>query len=185
MSLAGAWCCQVDSNHRQRDYESRALPPELRHRTGRAPRRAPRRRRSYLAVCARAFSLRFFVRRLASATRFLLFKLSPENERSRIATGSVIGSRFVEARFAFASTLYSLADRQLPVPGEGGLGGCQGEEPRADLVVERVFDAILLHCGVRAAPRLRPQILGVGRVAAELERNQVVFLVVGKVGVGG
>src|SRR5882762_1407119 len=80
MSLAGAWWCRVDSNHRQRDYESRALPPELRHRTGRAPRRAPLRRRSYLAVCARAFSLRFFVRRLASATRFLLFKLSPEND---------------------------------------------------------------------------------------------------------
>src|SRR5258707_15041080 len=83
MSLAGAWWCRVDSNHRQRDYESRALPPELRNRTGRAPRRAPLRRRSFLAVCARAFSLRFFVRRLASATRFLLFKLSPENGRSR------------------------------------------------------------------------------------------------------
>src|SRR2546426_12722493 len=27
-----AWWCRVDSNHRQRDYESRALPPELRHR---------------------------------------------------------------------------------------------------------------------------------------------------------
>src|SRR6202521_5939416 len=34
--------------------------------------------KSYLAVCARAFSLRFFTRRLASATRFLLFKPSPE-----------------------------------------------------------------------------------------------------------
>src|SRR6267143_2827815 len=145
MSFAGAWWCRVDSNHRQRDYESRALPPELRHRTGRAPRRAHRRRRSYLAVCARAFSLRFFVRRLASATRFLLFTLSPENERSRIATGSVIGSRFVDARFAFASTLYSLADRQLPVPGEAGLSCCEGDQPRADLAVERVFDAILPH----------------------------------------
>src|SRR6267378_6306095 len=156
MSLAGAWWCRVDSNHRQRDYESRALPPELRHRTGRAPRRAPRRRRSYLAVCARAFSLRFFVRRLASATRFLLFKLSPEIMRSRNATGSVIGSRFVKARFAFASTLYSLADRQLPVPGEGRLSGRQGDQPGADLVVERVFDAILLHRRVRTAPRLQP-----------------------------
>src|SRR2546426_11825037 len=28
-----AWWCRVDSNHRQRDYESRALPPELRHRS--------------------------------------------------------------------------------------------------------------------------------------------------------
>src|SRR5258705_4378299 len=166
MSRAGGWWCRVASTHRQRDYESRALPPELRPRTGRAPRRAPWRRSSYLAVCARAFSVRFFVRRLASATRFLLFKLSPENERSRIATGSVIGSRFVEARFAFASTLYSLADRQLPVPGEAGLSCCQGEEPGADLVVERVFDAILLHRGLRAAPRLRPHVLEVGRVAA-------------------
>ena len=37
---------------------------------------APRARtwkRSYRAACARAFSLRFLVRRFASATRFLLF----------------------------------------------------------------------------------------------------------------
>src|SRR5882762_9309698 len=76
--------------------------------------------------------------------------------RSRNAAGSVIGSRFVKARFAFASTLYSLADRQLPVPGEGRLSGRQGDQPGADLVVERVFDAILLHRRVRTAPRLRP-----------------------------
>ena len=72
-----AWWCRLDSNQRQRDYESRALPPELRHRASRARARRPQRRRSYLAVCARAFSLRFLTRRLASATRFLLFKPSP------------------------------------------------------------------------------------------------------------
>jgi hypothetical protein len=44
---------------------------------GTAGRRRARRahpcRRSYRAACARAFSLRFLVRRFASATRFLLF----------------------------------------------------------------------------------------------------------------
>src|SRR5205807_8865037 len=34
-SAAQPWWCRVDSNHRQRDYESRALPPELRHRRDR------------------------------------------------------------------------------------------------------------------------------------------------------
>jgi hypothetical protein len=72
-----AWWCRLDSNQRQRDYESRALPPELRHRASRARLLRPQRRRSYLAVCARALSLRFLVRRLASATRFLLFTSSP------------------------------------------------------------------------------------------------------------
>src|SRR2546423_7722802 len=32
MRNVSPWWCRVDSNHRQRDYESRALPPELRHR---------------------------------------------------------------------------------------------------------------------------------------------------------
>src|SRR6266568_8276946 len=32
-----AWWCRLDSNQRQRDYESRALPPELRHQQRRAP----------------------------------------------------------------------------------------------------------------------------------------------------
>ena len=67
--LEAAWWCRLDSNQRQRDYESRALPPELRHRGT----------ESYRAACARAFSLRFFTRRLWSATRFLLFTTSPEN----------------------------------------------------------------------------------------------------------
>ena len=67
--LEAAWWCRLDSNQRQRDYESRALPPELRHRG----------KRSYRAACARAFSLRFFTRRLWSATRFLLFTTSPDN----------------------------------------------------------------------------------------------------------
>ena len=60
-----SWWCRVDSNHRQHDYESCALPPELRHR----------RRELYRAgvVWARAFSLRFFLRCFATATRFLLF----------------------------------------------------------------------------------------------------------------
>ena len=40
MSCA-AWWCRLDSNQRQRDYESRALPPELRHRGSRARTQAP------------------------------------------------------------------------------------------------------------------------------------------------
>src|SRR5207247_2530315 len=40
--VIGPWWCRVDSNHRQRDYESRALPPELRHRAG--PQGFPRNR---------------------------------------------------------------------------------------------------------------------------------------------
>jgi hypothetical protein len=39
----------------------------------RRARRAHSWRRSYRAACARAFSLRFLVRRFPSATRFLLF----------------------------------------------------------------------------------------------------------------
>jgi hypothetical protein len=39
----------------------------------RRARRAHSEKRSYRAACARAFSLRFFVRRFPSATRFLLF----------------------------------------------------------------------------------------------------------------
>ena len=39
----------------------------------RRARRARTGKRSYRAACARAFSLRFLVRRFASATRFLLF----------------------------------------------------------------------------------------------------------------
>jgi hypothetical protein len=52
-------------------------------------RRAPRAHRfgrSYRAACARAFSLRFLVRRFPSATRFLLFT-ALQNARSR-ETGS-------------------------------------------------------------------------------------------------
>src|SRR5450759_1785587 len=91
---------------------SRALY-HLSYGTAQAGARAgrPRRRRSYLAVCARAFSLRFFTRRLASATRFLLFKSSPEcgeseqmahelggfavSSRGPCRAGSVVGSRLV------------------------------------------------------------------------------------------
>ena|SRR5712692_1972068 len=76
MALRSAWWCRLDSNQRQRDYESRALPPELRHRG----------RRSYRAARARAFTLRFFWRRFARATRFLLFIpliVLQENQKSR------------------------------------------------------------------------------------------------------
>ena len=48
----------------------------------RRARRARSGKRSYRAACARAFSLRFLVRRFASATRFLLFT-ALQNKRSR------------------------------------------------------------------------------------------------------
>src|SRR5713226_4335546 len=101
------WWCRLDSNQRQRDYESRALPPELRHRASRARRKRPRRRRSYLAVCARALSLRFLVRRLASATRFLLFTVSPECGGATRSPGSVVGCRMV-AEVGFEPTTFGL-----------------------------------------------------------------------------
>ena len=47
---------------------------------------------------------------------------------------------------------------------------------RADLPVQLVLDPVHL-LGVR--PRLRPEVPRVGRVAAELERDQVVLLVLG------
>ena len=79
----------MDSNHRQRDYESRALPPELRHRGTPSALLPPASaqgailEKSYRAACARAFSLRFLVRRFESATRFLLFN-ALQNARSRV-----------------------------------------------------------------------------------------------------
>jgi hypothetical protein len=73
LSWCGAWWCRLDSNQRQRDYESRALPPELRHRGTPARAQGALLEESYRAACARAFSFRFLVRRFASATRFLLF----------------------------------------------------------------------------------------------------------------
>ncbi len=72
----GPWWCRVDSNHRQRDYESRALPPELRHR----------RSECYLAAWARAFSLRFLFRCFSMATRFLLFIPSDANKRGGLGS---------------------------------------------------------------------------------------------------
>ena len=44
---------------------------------------APGRLESYREAAARALSFRFLSRRLASATRFLLFRVSPECNRSR------------------------------------------------------------------------------------------------------
>src|SRR5450759_5342168 len=75
---------------------SRALY-HLSYGTAQAGARAgrPRRRRSYLAVCARAFSLRFFTRRLASATRFLLFKSSPDTRRIRANAGARVWDQLV------------------------------------------------------------------------------------------
>ena len=49
----------------------------------RRARKAHSSRKSYRAACARAFSFRFLVRRLASATRFLLFTALQINEKSR------------------------------------------------------------------------------------------------------
>src|ERR1700692_2450685 len=100
-----AWWCRLASNQRQRDYESRALPPELRHRASRARLLRPQRRRSYLAVCARALSLRFLVRRLASATCFLLFKSSPGCGGAM--RGSVLGGQMV-AEVGFEPTTFGL-----------------------------------------------------------------------------
>src|ERR1700686_5620412 len=111
---SAAWGCRLDSNQRQRDYESRALPPELRHRASRALRGRPQRRRSYLAVCARALSLRFLVRRLASATRFLLFTSSPGCGGAKY--GSVFGGQIV-AEVGFEPTTFGLwARRAAPAP---------------------------------------------------------------------
>src|SRR6202163_2262353 len=94
---SAAWWCRLDSNQRQRDYESCALPPELRHRASRALRERPQRRRSYLAGCARGLSLRFLVRRLASATRFLLFTFFFQNGGA--TRGSVLGQMVAEVGF--------------------------------------------------------------------------------------
>jgi hypothetical protein len=96
MGLEAAWWCRLDSNQRQRDYESRALPPELRHRG----------KRSYRAARARAFSLRFLVRRLWSATRFLLFKTSPRTMRSR--KDRLRGCFVVVAEVGFEPTTFGL-----------------------------------------------------------------------------
>src|ERR1700687_1109648 len=106
-SSSAAWCGGLDWNHRTRDYESRALPPELRHRASRARPGRPQRRRSYLAVCARALSLRFLVRRLARATRFLLFTPSPECGGATRSPGSVVGCRMV-AEVGFEPTTFGL-----------------------------------------------------------------------------
>jgi hypothetical protein len=96
MDLEAAWWCRLDSNQRQRDYESRALPPELRHRG----------KRSYRAACARAFSLRFFTRRLWSATRFLLFKTSPDDSEPDKAR--LRGCLLMVAEVGFEPTTFGL-----------------------------------------------------------------------------
>jgi hypothetical protein len=54
------------------------------HSRRRRARRAHCWGRSYRAACARAFSLRFLVRRFPSATRFLLFKTLQSGARGAL-----------------------------------------------------------------------------------------------------
>src|SRR5450756_2645835 len=53
-TCTAAWWCRLDSNQRQRDYESRALPPELRHRASRGASWAPSKEKILsCGLCAR------------------------------------------------------------------------------------------------------------------------------------
>src|ERR1700674_3689690 len=96
MGRWSAWWCRLDSNQRQPDYECRALPPELRHSE----------KKPYRAARARAFSLRFLIRRLWSATRFLLFKTSPR--QCGAGHGRLRGLALMVAEVGFEPTTFGL-----------------------------------------------------------------------------
>ena len=84
-----AWWCRLDSNQRQRDYESRALPPELRHQRGRErPNPTARPRRVPSAFSSSAFAWR--ARPAFSCSGCL------QKHRSREPPGSVAEFRFPE-----------------------------------------------------------------------------------------
>lgn len=70
----------------------------------------------------------------------------------------------------------------LPVGGDAVLGDGDGDGSGADLLVEPVFDLVLLEGVEVAEVGFGPEVSGVEAVAAEFKRNEVVFLVVGEAG---
>src|ERR1700737_1613632 len=146
--LWGTWWCRLDSNQRQRDYESRALPPELRHRHRRNEMLARGLRpRLRLALLVPVLG---YGHSLSLVHTFLC--IGPSTNARRLWVNAC-GGRIARFR-ARRSILTSLG--RLPVPGNRRLRSSKSQESGANLAVQRVFQPVLIGRRVDAGSWLRP-----------------------------